>query len=491
MHLTGDTPRRIFLVLCGVALFVAGALYLHLDRRHVDRAWIVTGGPGGVVSGAGLALRVGGRLLDERADVRVDVLRVRVAAGGDERSADGVVAVPGRPATIVVPSAELEGAEELVLDVDGPAGARTLRVPVDPMRVGPAPLPDVQQGIVHGQGGPHRVEVLPEGGVLVAGAPVDLLIRGADAEGRPLEGAQVTLRLGNQDEATCRLDAAGLCRVAGGDASQRQKGEVAVDAAGVRTAHAVTLDPTTVKTALSPSAVVAGSEGARLELRSFHDEELVYCDLWGDGAAVWVSTLALEEGVAQVAVEAPRDGAWRLQCAYHPAIPGGAWATALVLRGDVGLREHVAAADGALRAWVQGLPTDETLGPEAAALLRSFLGSRMRFEPQAPVVVLDTRTLDEAALVAEVTATRKMLLGVIAGIFAVMVGWMILNVLLGYRSVRKGFDAYRTEQGVEGDALGEGAPGMSRSQATVQVVALVLIIVLNVVAIVLLLRMVA
>lgn len=496
MHISGDTSRRIFLILCGAALFVAGALYLHLDRKHVERAWLVTGGPGGVVSGGGLALRVGGRLLDERADVRVDVRRIRVAKGGAETAIDEVSIAGGRPATVIVPSRALDGAEEVVLDVDGPAGQRTLRIPVDPERVGAAPLPEVQAGDVQGEGGLHRVEVLPEGGVLVAGARVDLLVRGTDAEGHPLAGARVELKLGNQDPVDCRLDGAGLCRVAGGKASSRQAGTVrVVDASGGETSHSVTLDPATVKTALSPAAVLVGEGGAaRLALRSFYDEELVYCDLWGDGAAIWAETLLLDQGAADVAVEAPGDGAWRLQCAYHPAMPGGAWATALLIRGGEGtrdLRAHVGAGDGALRPWIEALPDDGALGADGDALLVSFLGSRLRFEPQAAVVLLDTRILDEAALVAEVTSTRRTLLMVIGGIFAVMVAWMVLSVLFGYRSVRKGFDAFQREQG-EG-AADSDAPlqGMSRSQAIVQVVALMLIIVLNVVAIVLLLKMLA
>lgn len=493
----GDAVRRLFLILCGVALFVAGALYLHLDRRHIDRAWLVTGGPAGPVAGETTAMRVTGRLLDERADVRVDVLQARVARGGEQTRIDGVVLIPGRPATVLVPTAALDGAEELILDVDGGAGPRTLSVGVDLMRSGPAELPEVGAGLIESGDAGHRLEVLPVGGALVAGVPVGVLARLTDADGRPLTAAQVTATPRGHKALSCTTDSAGLCTLGDIEASSRQVLDIhVVDEAGGESAHDVTLDPATVKAALSPAIVVlppGADTPARFVVRSFYDEELIYCDLWGDGAVVWSETRALQDGVATLDVPVPAAGVWRVQCAYHPAMPGGAGATALAVRSAEGsepIRAHAATADGGLRAWLGFVPADASLGAAGTARLLDFLGSRMRFEPQSAVVLLDTNAYDEAALSSDVASTKRTLLLVIGGIFAVMVLWMLLSVVFGYRSVRRGFNAFRRDGGDEDDEPEPGSKSLSRNQAMIQVVALILIIVLNVLAIVMLLRMV-
>ncbi|GMV42300.1 MAG: hypothetical protein AMXMBFR64_40160 [Myxococcales bacterium] len=494
--LVGDTARRLFLILCGLALFVAGSLYLHVDSTHIDRAWLVTGGPGGLVAGETTAFRVTGRLLDERADVRVDVLQARAARGGAQARVDGVVAIPGRPATVVLPTAALEGVEELALDVDGGAGSRTLIIGLDGSRGGAADLPPIADGIIEGASTPHRVEVIPVGGVLVAGVPVEVLVRATAGAGDPLIGAIITATVRGREPMTCTTDTAGLCSLGELKASSRQVLHLALVApSGERSEHTSTLDPATVKTALSPALAILPTGAdvpARFVVRSYYDDELVYCDLWGGGVVAWSETHALQGGRATLEVPIPATGVWRLQCAYHPAMPGGAWATAVVMRSERGtspLRAH--AQDSDLSPWLAAVPPDGALGAGELARLIDLLGSRMRFEPQSAVVLLDTSAHDEAALAVRVADTKRTLLFVIGGIFAVMVLWMLLSVALGYQLVRRGFRTFRREQGEDPDTDAEdGRPTMSRSQAAVQVAALIIIVVLNVLAILMLLRMI-
>jgi hypothetical protein len=264
------------------------------------------------------------------------------------------------------------------------------------------------------------------------------------------------------------------------------------DGTGVESTHQTTLFPGTLKTRLSPAGVVAGAGDAALELLSYHEDEIVYCDLWRGGAMVWATTVALQGGTAPLSVPVPGPGPWRLQCAYHPASPGGAYATALLAHTDGAtlrpLREAVAQGGGLEAAWLEALPADGALAAGTRERLVEWLASRATFDPMDSVVLLDTGALDAAALQESVARTRSRLLFVIAAIFAVMVLWMVLNIVLGYRSVRKGYATYQEGEGEVAEAPGEET--MSRSRAMVQVSALVLIVILNVIAVVMLLGLV-
>ena len=498
--LTGEKGRRLFLLLTGVALFIAGALYLHLDQQHVDKAYLVTGGPETPTGDGTLAWRITGRLLDERADVRVDIQGVRRREpDGRTTAVEPVTLDAGKPAALIVDAESLAGAVALEVDVSGQAGARTLALPLELPLPEPQELPLPTEGLVKGDGSPHRVEVLPEGGGLIAGVPNALLVRVTDSLDRPLAGATVRLvpKAKGAPTLTGATGAAGLVELPAEAGATRQTFDVQItDGQGQTSSHDVSFVAGTLKTRLDPPGVVLpeGETGpAHLSVLSYQKDELVYCDLWRGGAMVWARTLALSGGRAPLEVPVPATGFYRLQCAYHPASPGGAYATALLLRTPGAttelLRRRVAEADSATAKAIAALPPDAALDPAARARVAAWLTSRVPFEPQTSVMALDTSVLDAEELRAQVAATRANLLLFIGAVFSVMVLWMMANVFLGYRTIRKDYEAFQESGDSPEDRV--EAPSMSRARAAIQVGALCIIVILNVIAVVLLLRLVA
>lgn len=423
---------------------------------------------------------------------------------------------------VVVPASALAGEEPSVLiDIDGPNGARTFEVPfsgrafTDRPRPSWVAEPDEIELIPTNAGTAGErwtLVILPSGGDLVAGVPNRVLVRVSLEDGEALANVSVVVDReidGDGPGPTYALIAEGTTDAAGlfdfettaGAATAQWRVRVENDSA--RAKDTVSLSPRLTKTRIEPPLVVfrPGEPMADLQLHSYHETSLAYCDAREGDALRWATTVTVSDRRATLNLPPLSGGVHVLQCAYHPAQPGNAESTVWLIPTRGGQIDAAVkwigdlADDDPWVGWVQGRAAALEADDATRARVLAWFGSLRRAQPIDLQLLVDSVKLDTIESAGRMRKTQMGLLALLGAGFLAMTLWMFASIAAHHRSMKASMHRYRRsatpEELAELTEMPADLTTLGRKNSRLQVIAVGIIVVLNAIGILILLEVVA
>ena len=450
--------------LVGGAMFSLGVTYLSLAAPPSMASFLVLGGTG-LRPGSPLGLRLSAHDAVARRAVAVRVGGARV---------DGVpveVGAQGRsPAYVhlVVPSGLTSREAEVELDVEAGERRETVRfrAPVETIELSGG-APAKVSGAGHAGEIPREaldVRLVVEDGALTAGMDNRVFLRLRDAQGRAVAGAdaRVEHKAIPTGRARGRTDGAGLFAftLRADQPSLNLRVDVRTDDG--RQAHVERLlRPYGQQMILRSSGLtVRPGEPIEATLQSWPERLEATCDLYAGDVLLWTAPVETVKHRATLRLDPLPAGVYQLQCYRHPTGPGDTAATLAIV---VTPREPLAALLG--EAAGRGYVDRERFYAEGAQaheapLAGPFLLALLSEPPIAPKVLVATRVRDLEARKAERRASKTRVLAAMAGVFLLVLLWVVDVLLRHTLRTRRRLRAFALEAAAEGavDDVDDGGP---------------------------------
>ncbi len=437
------------------AMLVLGAVYFGLERQPDVTTWLLVGGEQ-VRSGLPAAVRVSARTAQGR-----EPRPARVAS----------VTLDGRPV-----EARIRGESPAIVHFDVPEGLdRTARLALEVEDDGQRDRLEAEIVVLRAQSQeglpgappealppterPLRVDVLPEAGVLAAGMDNDVFVRVRRPDGTPQVNATVRVAHPTLPDGavTRRTDASGLARVS-----------VVADQPSLRLKITATAGEATVQLEellysygrqllLRPDPPVARpGEAITVTLKTWERDPTVICDLLDQQVLVWSERVRVGGHDERLSLAPLPRGTYRLQCYDHPLDPGETFATTPIVVDEAPPLE--ALTQRALRS-ARVHPTS-AVAPDGTDLdiAAGYWLAMLREPPQSPRVLASTRERALADMAGAQTGQKARVLGLMGGVFLVMLLFLADGVARNVRETRARMRAFAEEEELEALAAA-GADG--------------------------------
>lgn len=484
--------------LVGLSFFSLGTIYLSLDRMPDVVTLVLLGGEK-LEAGSTAVVRVDGRMADSNKRVPVEVNRVTL----DGQPAKIAVVGSGSPVDVhlTVPEGAGEKAK-LAVSVSAAERVEALEVELPVTRHGsglvglapPSSLPEIKTS--------HRVELLPEAGVLIGGMDNRVFVRVRAPSGVPVEGARVVVKhptfTGGQRE--LRTDSSGLTDffLSAKRPSYRLGIEVSSEAEGTTRMEEL-LRPLGRRMRLDVEPVVTRpGEIPGLTLTTWRPEDRIYCELRRGPAVLWSSYVSVPQRTLALKTPPLSAGAYDMVCYDHPHVPGDTYASVpvLVAEGDP-LEVLLAEARSRGRWHESALTAPEGTRPQRA---QRYWIAALREPPVALQLLAATRGEDLKARQEERDTFKTWVLGGIGVLFLLLLLWigdLVLKQIVDQRDRLRAFAIENADEDGPDDEIEllmglshKGREGLQRTRGMLILIVVGGTLILNVIAFVWLLAII-